>query len=519
MTERPKAYSYLRFSTPEQLKGDSLRRQLEATLAYAAEEGLDLDKQLTFRDLGVSAFSGRNATTGALGAFRRAVEDGVVEPGSYLLVESLDRVSRANPRKALRVLEDIVDNGITLVTMMDRKVYTRETIDEATGLLGVLLVFMRANEESATKSKRLSASWVKKRRDAKASGTRMTRTCPAWLEPATVGEGWALIPDRAEVLRRIFEETAAGQGQHKIAERLTREGVPTWNGGKVWHRTYIRKMLDSPAAVGDLVPHVTERQEGGGRVRRPLPDERVAGYYPSVVSDELWQRTRAHLGNAPRGRNAGKAVRHLLAGLARCPECGSTMTRVYKGPGGGTPKLVCVRAKAGGDCVYRSVDAARVDGALFANWPQLVVDAPLADERGAALLSELRGVEAQRSDIEDELSELAEALRGRRMTPILRQRRAELFAQLEALRRESTALETQVAAATPRVISARLERLEVALAAGPQEDLGEANRALREAVSAVTVDYGRGQLIFNWAHGGESVLTYDYAPLFPEEDG
>ena len=46
------AYSYIRFSTPEQMKGDSLRRQLEASRKYAAEHDLVLDD--TLRDLGKS---------------------------------------------------------------------------------------------------------------------------------------------------------------------------------------------------------------------------------------------------------------------------------------------------------------------------------------------------------------------------------------------------------------------------------------------------------------------------------
>jgi len=41
-TVKPIAYSYIRFSTPEQLKGDSLRRQLEKSQNYADEHGLDL---------------------------------------------------------------------------------------------------------------------------------------------------------------------------------------------------------------------------------------------------------------------------------------------------------------------------------------------------------------------------------------------------------------------------------------------------------------------------------------------
>jgi DNA invertase Pin-like site-specific DNA recombinase len=56
---RPKAYSYLRFSTPEQMKGDSFRRQTELTRQYAEENGLELDDSLSFYDLGVSPFEER----------------------------------------------------------------------------------------------------------------------------------------------------------------------------------------------------------------------------------------------------------------------------------------------------------------------------------------------------------------------------------------------------------------------------------------------------------------------------
>ena len=56
---RPKAYSYLRFSTPEQMGGDSFRRQWDAAKRYAERRGLDLDLKLTFHDLGVRSQSFR----------------------------------------------------------------------------------------------------------------------------------------------------------------------------------------------------------------------------------------------------------------------------------------------------------------------------------------------------------------------------------------------------------------------------------------------------------------------------
>jgi DNA invertase Pin-like site-specific DNA recombinase len=51
MTTR--AYSYIRFSTPEQAKGSSLERQLEASMKYAEAHGLLLDDKLVYRDLGL----------------------------------------------------------------------------------------------------------------------------------------------------------------------------------------------------------------------------------------------------------------------------------------------------------------------------------------------------------------------------------------------------------------------------------------------------------------------------------
>jgi DNA invertase Pin-like site-specific DNA recombinase len=55
------AFSYLRFSTQEQAAGDSRRRQMAMAEKYAANHRLKLDASLSFRDLSVSAFRGKNA--------------------------------------------------------------------------------------------------------------------------------------------------------------------------------------------------------------------------------------------------------------------------------------------------------------------------------------------------------------------------------------------------------------------------------------------------------------------------
>src|SRR5204862_6491823 len=90
----PAAFSYVRFSHPSQLEGDSLRRQTERATDYCKRKGLTLDTSLTLRDLGVSAFRGKNAAVGNFRTFLDAVKAGKVAPGSALIVESIDRISR-----------------------------------------------------------------------------------------------------------------------------------------------------------------------------------------------------------------------------------------------------------------------------------------------------------------------------------------------------------------------------------------------------------------------------------------
>jgi DNA invertase Pin-like site-specific DNA recombinase len=149
-TITPKAYSYIRFSTPEQAKGHSLQRQTEAAKAWADKVGVPLDTDLTFEDRGVSGFTGANKETGALGVFLERVRDGTVPRGSSLIVESLDRISRQVARKAVRTIEDIVEAGITVVDLSDgAREYSADTLDND-GMLFMMMVlrFIRSNEET-----------------------------------------------------------------------------------------------------------------------------------------------------------------------------------------------------------------------------------------------------------------------------------------------------------------------------------------------------------------------------------
>lgn len=100
------AYSYIRFSTAEQAKGDSLRRQMERTQEYLSGKDLILDESLTMKDLGVSAFKGVGVLIQMLlegreeksGDFEMPIELAVVQAGlKHRVVTDAGNQPSSNP--------------------------------------------------------------------------------------------------------------------------------------------------------------------------------------------------------------------------------------------------------------------------------------------------------------------------------------------------------------------------------------------------------------------------------------
>jgi DNA invertase Pin-like site-specific DNA recombinase len=306
-----KAYSYIRFSTAIQAQGDSMRRQAELSSQYAEKHGLALDTSLTLRDEGLSGFTGENRTKGALAVFLKAVESGLVPSGSFLLVESLDRLSRDTLTQQMTLFMGLVNSGITVVTLADGQVYSKATIDaDFTKLMMSLVVMMRSHEESLMKSRRLKAVWAEKRKNA---GTeKLTGQCPAWLSLNIDRKSFNLIDERVAIVQRIYQMSLSGVGHHSIVRTLNEEGIPSWgirNTG--WHVSYVRSILHSRAVLGDYQPYRRER----GEHRRSIPEgEPIKDYYPAIIDLATWQSVQTQRKTSTPGRVNPKTV-NLFAGL------------------------------------------------------------------------------------------------------------------------------------------------------------------------------------------------------------
>lgn len=348
MTFRPMAYSYVRMSTPSQLRGDSLRRQREASEQYARKHGLVLDDTLDLNDLGVSAYKGDNASGGALSRFLHAIESGEVVPGSVLLVESLDRLSRQRIGSAMSLFLSIVERGITIVTMADGQVY-RPGIADPMPLLQSLIIMSRAHEESQIKGQRVAAAWQNKR--DRLATEKLTKQCPLWLQLSDDRKQFLVDADKAEIVRGMFKWALDGLGHYGIAKRLNRQGVQPFGRSIQWQDSYVEKILKSRAVIGEFQPH---RKVDG---RRAIQGDPIAHYYPAIVSPDLFYAVQA----ARRERRSGAGGRrgaeqaNLFTHVARCGECGAPIRMVNKGksPKGGR-YLRCASSLLGSGCTAKS---------------------------------------------------------------------------------------------------------------------------------------------------------------------
>ncbi|MCO2679440.1 recombinase family protein, partial [Pseudomonas aeruginosa] len=355
MTNRPKAYSYVRFSTPEQAKGDGRRRQYKAAIEYADKHDLELvkDGNYAFLDAGVSAYRGNNINrvSSSLGRFYEYVKEGKIEPGSYLLVESLDRLSREQVTEALVRFLDLLNSGIIVVTFGDGTVYKKSA--EPMQLVMSISHMSRAHSESSVKGQRVSDAWQQKQALARSEGVPLGAACPQWL--SFDGEAYKVIPERVCVVKRVFELTVQGYGQRAIVKIFNNEGVPVFGSEKrnksgLWGSSSIAKILGNRSVLGEYQPTVWA--EG----RRRISGEPIKDFYPAVVDEELYYAAL----EGRSSRNVSRATKtssnfNVWAKVAQCAYCKSPMHLVNKGkPPKGRKYLRCSRSTKGA-CINRSI--------------------------------------------------------------------------------------------------------------------------------------------------------------------
>lgn len=364
-----------------------MRRQLELSEAYAKAHGLNLDRSV--EDLGVSAWAGDNLKTGALGRFLGKVKAGEVQSGSYLLVESLDRLSRQQVRFAIPPFIELINAGITVVTLADGQAYSQTSVDDNfTQLMMSLAIMSRAHEESTQKSKRVKAAHAKQRENALRGVGRFSGRMFSWVDAVETAPSRYeyRLNEHAKTVRRVFDLADSGLGQVAIAAHLNSTHTPTFRGSGLWQQGYVSALIRNEAVIGTYQP--TEMIDGK---RVPL-GEPLMGYLPAAVPEELFWRVQSNRRRRPisNGRKGNK-MSNMLGELLRCTHCGARL-RMRNGGYKGKPQryVCCDNAYRGGGCASKgNFRYDLLETALLDNIPEFHLDAQLLRRSPLARVNEL----------------------------------------------------------------------------------------------------------------------------------
>jgi DNA invertase Pin-like site-specific DNA recombinase len=321
------AYSYIRYSHGPQEEGDTIRRQTALREDWLRRNPhVVLDRTLRMADPGKTGYGADPFTDPryALAAFVEEVKARRVLPGSYLIVENLDRLARRNPIHSIPAVLNLIGAGIRIVQLTPAEIVYDSDMDQGK-LMNMLWELARGHGESKRKATLASPKWAEKLRLAR-QGVPHGHVVPLWLE---LRDGrYRLRPGTGRVIRNIFRWSAEGSGIVPIARRLNADGVPPFGDLARWTRGYVGRILSNRAALGEY-----QKMKGP---KGDEPDgEPVPGYFEAAVTEAQW--AAAQNAKAARNKRTGRPSRSglptsPLAGLLHCARDGVNL-RVKKKKG------------------------------------------------------------------------------------------------------------------------------------------------------------------------------------------
>ncbi len=309
---------------PELARSKAVQRQLrvaaycrvstddeEQLTSYEAQQNYYTDKIMTnpqwtmagvFADEGISGTSASKRP-----AFLRMIRQCRQGKIDLVLVKSISRFAR-NTVDCLNYIRTLRAMGIAVV-------FEKENINTLESDSEILITMMGAFAQAESESMSGNISWGK--RQAMKEG-KVVIHYKNFYGYEKGGDGKPrIIPEQAEVIRKIYDSFLAGYSVRMIKAELEAQGVPATKGGTVWSESVIRGILKNEKYCGDALMQKTFIQDCISkkqlRNRGQLPMYLKRNNHEGIVSRDTFNAVRAEFAR----RNAGRAPSQKLAPTGR----------------------------------------------------------------------------------------------------------------------------------------------------------------------------------------------------------
>ena len=335
-------------ANPEAAKNRTAKRQLrvaaycrvstddeEQLTSYEAQKAYYTDKIMTNPDwtmAGIFADEGISGTsTAKRKEFNRLIRSCRQGKVDVIMVKSISRFAR-NTLDCISYTRMLQALGIAVI-------FEKENINTLEMDSELLITMMGAFAQAESESMGSNIRWGM--REAMRQGKASIRYDNLYgYEKGEDGKP-KIIPEQAEVVRRIYESYLAGQSLRMIRDALEQDGIPNIKGVASWHPAVLQSILANKKYCGDVLRQKTFIENTiSKRVRKntgQLPMYLIQNHHEGIVSREMFNAVQAELAR----RNAGKApsqkqvptgrakysAKYALSDRIICGECGSLHRR------------------------------------------------------------------------------------------------------------------------------------------------------------------------------------------------
>lgn len=188
-------------------------------------------------------------------------------------------------------------------------------------------------------SKKIRSSLIERKK----AGNFLGVTAPYGYQKDPNNKFHLIINEKeAEVVKRVFRLYLEGNGLTRIAQILTKDGVPvpgeSRDIGKTrrtalyssWKQTTIRRILDNRVYLGELVQFKRRKINYKSKRRITVPEEEryiCRGTHEAIIDEESFNAVQ----NILKKNKSFKGTKHdyLFKGLLFCSECGARLNVTY----------------------------------------------------------------------------------------------------------------------------------------------------------------------------------------------
>ena len=323
--EKPKlrVAAYCRVSTDSEEQATSYETQIEHYTAYIQGHP-DWVLAGIFADDGISGTNTKKREE-----FNRMIDECMAGNIDMIITKSISRFAR-NTLDCLKYIRQLKDKNIPVY-------FEKENINTMDSKGEVMLTIMAslAQQESQSLSQNVKLGLQYRYQQGE-----IQVNCARFLGyTKDDNKRLVVVPEEAEIVKRIYREYLEGASMLKIARGLEADGILNGAGNERWHTSNINNILRNEKYIGDALLQKTytvdfltkKRVKNNGIVPQYYVENSHEAIIPREifmqVQEELIRRRIVH--TSPNGKNRTFSSNHCFSQMIICGNCGEVFRRVH----------------------------------------------------------------------------------------------------------------------------------------------------------------------------------------------